>query len=70
LSRIVGRIAPELPQPAGTTYSITEDRVEGVSIRNLFTDGRAPHDDLLLGRRLLLLARLDHVVGMDGSGLA
>jgi AAHS family 4-hydroxybenzoate transporter-like MFS transporter len=70
LSRIVGRIAPELPQPTGTTYSITEDRVEGVSIRNLFTDGRAPHDDLLLGRRLLLLARLDHVVGMDGSGLA
>jgi AAHS family 4-hydroxybenzoate transporter-like MFS transporter len=41
LSRIVGRIAPDLPQLAGTTYSITEDRVAGVSIRNLFTDGRA-----------------------------
>jgi AAHS family 4-hydroxybenzoate transporter-like MFS transporter len=40
LSRIVGRIAPDLPRGASTTYSITEERVTGASIKSLFADGR------------------------------
>jgi AAHS family 4-hydroxybenzoate transporter-like MFS transporter len=41
LSRIVQRLAPELKQGPGTTYFVTEERVVGASISNLFTDGRA-----------------------------
>jgi AAHS family 4-hydroxybenzoate transporter-like MFS transporter len=41
LSRIVARIAPDLPLPAGSTFSVSEERVAGVNIKNLFADGRA-----------------------------
>jgi MFS transporter, AAHS family, 4-hydroxybenzoate transporter len=41
LSRIMRRIAPDLKPGPATTYTVTEERISGANISNLFTDGRA-----------------------------
>jgi MFS transporter, AAHS family, 4-hydroxybenzoate transporter len=42
LSRVVHRIAPELPLTPNTQYLVTEEKVTRASIASLFSDGRAP----------------------------
>jgi MFS transporter, AAHS family, 4-hydroxybenzoate transporter len=41
LAPIVRRIAPDVPQTPGTQYVITEQKLSGASVANLFSDGRA-----------------------------
>lgn len=41
LSRIIRRIAPELPQSENTSFVVAEERTTGSRISSLFSDGRA-----------------------------
>jgi len=41
LSRIIGRVAPDLQQSPKTQYIVTEEKSGGASVAQLFSDGRA-----------------------------